>query len=227
MAPSEYTGVWKLLYEWQTLTTGVLALIAASLAAWPVWRQLRSLKVQSAVVARDTLVMRVAAIESRRDATRQKMRSITAEFMARLHPYDNGTEPPDINTLWAHEAEQIADGVVAILIAHQETSLDGELIDVKRKVAIQQAKTLSDCLSKIHTPDSADLEGPDWNLTKDEIAAVTDEGERAERDLEDRISAVGKSADDLDAAFRAGLEQLRSRIRRIDALVIHDKRPSD
>jgi hypothetical protein len=178
-------------------------------------------------MARETLVTRVTAIESRREATRQKMRSITAEFMARLHPYDHGEEPPDINTEWAHAAEQIADGVVAVLIAHQETSLDGESIDAKRKAAIQQAKRLSDCLSKIHTPYSADLEGPDWNLTTDEIAAVREDGARAEKNLQDYISIVGKSADDLDAAFRVGLDQLRSRIRRIDALVTRDKRPSD
>jgi hypothetical protein len=222
--PSEYAGAWKLLYDWQTLITGVMALVAAGVAAWLVWRQIRSLEVQSAVMGRETLVMRVAAIESRREITRQKMSSITTEFMARLHPYEDGGEPPDINTEWAHEAEQIANGVVAVLIAHQDTSLDGESIDAKRKATIQQAKMLSDCLSKIHTPYSADLEDPDWNLTTDEITAVKEDGARAEKNLEDHISVVSKSAGDLDAAFRAGLNQLRSRIRRIDALVTHDKR---
>jgi hypothetical protein len=223
--PSEYAEAWKLLYDWQTLITGVMALVAAGIGAWLVWRQIRSLEVQSAVMTRETLVMRVAATESRREVTRQKMRSITAEFTARL--YDEGEVPPDINPYWAHEAEQITNGVVADLITHQETSLDGESIDAKRKAAIQQARMLSDCLSKIHIPYSADLEGPDWHLTTDEIAAVTEDGARAEKNLEDHISVVSKSADDLDGAFRAGLNQLRSRIRRIDALVIHDKCSSD
>jgi hypothetical protein len=227
--PSEYAGAWRLLYDWQTLITGVMALVAAGVAAWLVWRQIRSLEVQSAVMARETLVMRVAAIESRREITHQKMSSITTEFMARLHPYpyDHGEEPPDINTEWAHGAEQITDGVVAALIAHQETSLDGESIDAKRKATIRQAEMLSDCLSKIHTPYSADLEDPDWNLTTDEITAVKEDGARAEKKLEDHISVVSKSAGDLDAAFKAGLDQLRSRIRRFDALVTHDKRLSD
>jgi hypothetical protein len=169
------------------------------------------------MMERTTLDMRVAAIVSRRDATSQKMKSITAEFMARLHPNDDGEGPRDINTEWAFQAEQIVNGVVALLIAHQETSLDGELIDARRKVAIQQAETLSDCLSKFHIPYSG----------QDESAAVMEDGNRAESNLENCISALGKSADDLDAAFGAGLEQLRSRIRRIDALIIRDKRPSD
>ena len=224
MTPSEYAGAWKLLYDWQTLITGILALIAAGLAAWPVWRQLTSLKLQSAVMQRDTLVLRLGALESRRDATRHKMRSITAEFIPQLHPNHDSKGPPNINPHWAFEAEQITDGVIATLTGHQETSFDGELIDAQRKAAIQQAKVLSDCLREIHTPCSADLEGPDWNLTKDEITAKEEDAARAERNLEDRISAVRKSADDLDAAFEAGLDQLRTRIRRIDALVVHDKR---
>ncbi len=224
---ADYTGTWKLLYDWQTLITGVLALVAAIVAAWPVWRQLRSLKVQSAVMQRETLVMRITSIEARRAETRQKMRRITTEFMARLHPYDDGEGPPDINLVWAFEAEKSADEAVAMLTAHQETSLDGELIDVERKAAIRQAKKLSECLSEIHTPYSSDLEGPDWNLTKNEVARVTEDAERAERNLVDRISGAGKSADDLDAAFGTSLDQLRGRIRRIDALVIHSKRQSD
>jgi hypothetical protein len=186
-------------------------------------------EVQSAVMARETLVTRVAAIELRREITCQKMSSITNEFMARLHPYANehDKEPPYIDTEWAGEGERIANGVVAVLIAHQETSFDGESIDAKRKATIQQAKMLSDCLSKIYIPYSTDLEDPEWNLTTDEITAVEEDGARAEKNLENHISSVSKSAGDLDAAFRTGLNQLRSRIRRIDALVTHDKRSSD
>ena len=191
--PSEYAGAWKLLYDWQTLITGVMALVAAGVAAWLVWRQIRSLEVQSAVMARETLVMRVAAIESMRETTRQKVSSITTEFMAPLHPYEDGGEPPDINTDWAHQAEQIANRVVAVLIAHQETSLDGEAIDAKRKATIQQVKTLSDCLCKIHTPDHADLEDTEWNLTTDENTAVNTEVAAADKHMKDKIQFYTKN----------------------------------
>ena len=32
MTPPDYTGFWKLLYDWQTIIAGVLALIAGFLA---------------------------------------------------------------------------------------------------------------------------------------------------------------------------------------------------
>jgi hypothetical protein len=223
MAPTEYGGVWKLLYDWQTLFTGFLAVFAAYIAARPAWKQLASLKTQTAVLARDTLVARVSAMESRRQTTRREVVKITHEFTAQIYPYGGEQEKPEINHPWAFEAEKTANSVIALLTAHQETSLDGELVDAKRQNMIQQAKMLVECLSKIHIPSSADLRGPDLFLTDDQIAEVTEEGVRSEKYLEDRISHVTKSATDLDAAFEAGLEKLRSRIRQIDALVIRER----
>lgn len=65
----------EFFYAWQTLITGLLALLAAYLAGRPVWRQLTSLQIQSALMERETLTTRVAAIESRRDITLGKDRS--------------------------------------------------------------------------------------------------------------------------------------------------------
>jgi hypothetical protein len=212
-------GVGKLFYEWQTLVTGLLALLAAYIAARPVWRQITSLQIQSEVMARETLIMRVTAIESRRDATRKKIESITHEFLRAIYPYGECADP-NINTEWAFEAEKIVDTIVVALIAHQETSLDGELIDTKRSAAIEQAKELSDCLSEIHAPYSCDLHDPELNLTEEQIAAATAASPRAEGHLEECISAVRTSGAELDAAFKVTLEQLRGRIRQIDVVVV-------
>jgi hypothetical protein len=216
---ADYTGALKLLYDWQTLVTGLLALLAAIIAARPVWRQIRSLQIQSAVMARDTLLMRVAALEAQRDTTRTRITGITSDFVRRIYPYEWETEP-DINPGWAAEAEQIVNQVVTALTALQETSLDGELIDTKRRATIQQAKELSACLSEIYMPDSGILDDPELNLTEEQIAAATAAATRAEGNLEQRISAVKKGGDALDAAFQAGLERLRDRIRQIDALIV-------
>lgn len=171
------------------------------------------------MAARETFIMRVAAMELRRDKTREIMQRITTEFMARLHPipYDDGGEP-DIHPEWAFTAEQVVGRVIDTLTLHQEASFDGQLIDTKRKAAVEHCKALSESLSKIHRPHSSEQSGPDWNLTDAEWEAVRAEGKLAEKNLEDRISIVTKSRDDLDAAFETGLEQLRNRIRRIDAL---------
>jgi hypothetical protein len=220
---ADYTGAWKLLYDWQTLATGLLALLAASIAAWPVWRQIRNQQLQSAVMAREVLLMRIAAIEARRDTTRKKLDGVTSDFMRRIYPHEWVAEP-DISPEWASEAEQIVNEVLAALTANQETSFDGELIDTKRRVVIGQAKELSACLSEIHAPHSHDLDDPELNLSTEQIAAVQAAATGAEGNLEQRISAVGKSSRELDAAFEVSLERIRARIRQIDVLV-HDRSP--
>jgi hypothetical protein len=206
------------LHDWQTLVTGLLALLAAYIAARPVWRQIRSLQIQSAVTERETLTIRIDAIESRRDTTRKRIVSITSEFLRKIYPYE-GAEL-DINIEWAVQAVHLVDEVVAAFAVLQETSLDGELIDTKRRAAIQQAKQLSVCLSEVHTPYSGILDDPELNLVQEDIAAATTAAARAEANLRQRISSVIKSGDELDAAFKTTLGRLRDRIRQIDEDII-------
>jgi hypothetical protein len=219
---ADYVGSWKILYDWQTLITGALAVLAAWVAARPVWEQLKTLQVQSEVMARDTLITRVATLELRRDATKTHLTSITSDCMRGLHGYDD--DRVDIHPEWAHDAEQIVDRVIGTLISQQEASLDGELIDLRRNVTIKLVKELSGCLSAIHTPESHDLHDPELNLTEGDIAAAVAAATAAEGNLESCIAAVAKSGDDLDAAYKVGLERLRDRIRRINSLVTRGER---
>jgi len=219
-------GCW--LYEWQTLVAGLvagmLALLAAFIAAWPVWRQIRSLRIQTAMITRDNLTTRITAMESRRDTTWKRIDGITSDFMRGIYPDHDDDEDeakPNVNPGWAHETEKIVNEVVAALTAHQEASLDGELIDTKRRATIQQAKELSDCLSDIHTPFSQDLHAyPELNYTEEQIAAAETASEaaaaRAEGNLKLHFLVVRKSGTELDAAFKDSLERLRDRIRQID-----------
>jgi hypothetical protein len=216
---SEYAGVWKLLFDWQTLITGGTAIVAASIAAWPVWRQVKRLNVQSAGMARDVLARRISDIELRRNATRLATGKITTEFIADLYRGDPEGEP-DVNTEWAFQAEQTVDTVVATLTSHHESRLDDPSIESERNFFIQDARALSECLNQIHAPWSNDLEDPEWNLTNDQIADVRRQGVHAEKKLVDRLSALRTSADNLDEAFIADLERLRSRLRQLDKVVI-------
>ena len=216
--------MWAAIYEWvrdwQAFITGLLALLAAYIAARPVWRQLTSLRIQSAVMVRETLTTRVAAIKSRRDITREKIEAITRGLTSGMFVSDEDVDYPDP---WAGEAEPRVDAVVAALTAHQEASLDGELIDTKRRAVIQQAKELSGCLSDIHAPYSLDILSPDpeMGLSMEQIDAAEAQANEAaawaKGNLLQRISAVRKSGDELDLAFKTSLDRLRARIRQIDA----------
>ena len=191
-------------YDWQTLITGVLAIFAAWLAARPVWHQLEA-------AARGMLIMRTTAIDLRRETTHREVQHITDEFNAYFR-HDAEPQEEGINSEAAFSLELVVDAVASTLIGHQETSLDGEVIDTARKAVIQRAKALSACLDDIHRPNSMD----DGDLTKEQFAALVEASKRARAHLLSRISTLGKSADELDAAFETSLAELRRRIRRID-----------
>jgi hypothetical protein len=69
----ERHGIAKWLYDWQQLLSGILALIAAGIAAWLVWRQLADIRKQAVAAERqawiatdDLLTRRIAAINELR-----------------------------------------------------------------------------------------------------------------------------------------------------------------
>ena len=93
LQPVDYPAPLRLLYDWQTLAAAVLAIIAALIAAWPVWKQIKLSKVQSAVMSRDALVTRLAIMESRRNSAREKIGSATAVVVGLREPNEDEDKP--------------------------------------------------------------------------------------------------------------------------------------
>ena len=215
---ADYIEAWKLLYGWQTLITGLLALFAATVAARPGWKQLKILEVQTGVLARDALDARLAAIRAREKGVHRNLVLLTDKLMQDLFPLDDEREP-DISPDWAFDAQQAVRAAIDDLVLQQETSFDGELIDVARDAVIRKAGALLEYLATIHLPFSRDLDLPPWNYSMTQIAEARAVGKLAEGRLTHCLAAVSAARRSLEGAFAAGLERLRSRIRHLDALV--------
>lgn len=204
---SDYSGFLKWLYDWQPLITGIMALVAAYVAARPVRQQL-------SMALLDRLEARVDALESRRRQLRELIGSITSTFLSQLDIYDDGQQPDIINPHWAFNAEQKVGEAIQRLKKSLETSRDGNLIDSERAATIQKCEALSECLWAIHAPSSADFGGPDGPKL-DEQATYIEEGKCAERSLLGHIIDVSQAGGKLGEAFEAKIIQLRTRMRRI------------
>jgi hypothetical protein len=111
--PSDLTW-YALLREQGSFVAGILALLAAFIAALPMWRQLKA--------RREALVARLNALASRREVARQALAKITTDFRARIYP-DGGDGEPDINPYWAFDAEKMVGDVVATLTSQQKEAL--------------------------------------------------------------------------------------------------------
>jgi hypothetical protein len=79
--PTDYAGVWKLLYDWQTLLTGVAALVAA----WWTVRQIRSQIRQTEELATDQRRRRERAARAMLPLALSELADYAAACMTRLH----------------------------------------------------------------------------------------------------------------------------------------------
>jgi hypothetical protein len=103
-APScTYMTAICILYDFQTLITGGIAIIVAILAGIPVWRQLRDTNLQTRISHRETLATLL------RDAQRRygKVSSAMAEPLSRASDLTSDPigEPTDIVAEDAHELQ--------------------------------------------------------------------------------------------------------------------------
>ena len=203
--------------HWQTLITGLLAIFAAYLAARPGWQQLDALKLQTATLRREVLINRVNSTQRRQEKTREIIETITADFSN--HYLDAEGEPIDVDPEWAFWAEGIVDDKIEVLLAQQETSFDGQEIDVARSIVVSFAQDLSICLSTIRRPFSHELADPEWQLDEAEIAKALKAAKHAKTELGSKVWHVRDSANKLHRAYLLTLSELRTQIREIDELL--------
>lgn len=144
-----YPGLLQILYDFQTLITGAAALIAASMATAYSRRQMK-------LSTREMLIARGKALAQRRSKTSALTNDIR-DMQRHLNPWEEETVEP--SSEWAHSAEKTADLIAAALREHQDTSLDGLMIERRRKDLIDVCGTLASCLYDIHALQSVDFGG--------------------------------------------------------------------
>jgi hypothetical protein len=212
------------LKEWQTLIAGILALVVAIFALRPVWRQVAKMNIQSSIMARDVLARRLSQTEARMQENAAAVSSITSDFLRDIVIWDGRDEPHyEIDSQWAHSAEQTAFRAAQQLQQYQDSRMDTAEIDRVRGRLIAATRQLDACLDKIHRPDSTDFDDPFYEITEKQKQAIETEAESARDELPECILDVSRQGEALDLAFAVELEKLRSKIRLIDDLIVKDE----
>lgn len=217
----EYHGAIKFLYEWQSFLAGLLAIVAAILAAKPVWGQLKVLRVQTAAAARDTLNKNLQEIEERRKASEEAWQGMVSDFMRVLLPHDYAQEP-NIHPEWAWQADSFVFRVKGILSAHQGRRIDSAAVEEARKKLIDSIEKLSDCLNTINSETALDVGlYDDEGISEEDVASIIAESGVAKKELLSRIQAVRESGSNMNHAFNEEIKALLIQIRQMDDIVIN------
>jgi hypothetical protein len=202
-----------IVYDFQTLIAGMLAIGAAYYAARPVWRQLKDTNLQTKIQHRETLA---SLLREAQDRFARVSKSI-AEPMNDLGRLT--TDPAgETIAIGAHDAfaiEQRLHGELDwYLVGLKATEADEiETAKAALKVALDE---LLDTLNDVHWVEHNEQHDEDHSIPDDEWAAIIRRSKEAETSTADKSVVAQRAMRALGQAQSAWLTGLRGRIAKLD-----------
>ncbi|RYF27265.1 MAG: hypothetical protein EOO23_08070 [Comamonadaceae bacterium] len=210
---SGFISVGCIVYDFQTLLIGLVAVIVAIIAGIPVWRQLRDSNLQTRISHRETLA---ALLRDALTRFRKADESISAPLSTAYRlTHDPSGEPQEIDTENAFGLEQIVAGKLdwyLVLLAGTEH----ENIEA-RKAELQVAlETLDETLSNAHWADHNDQDDEYRSIPDAEWAQIVARCAEAKIEASRRVSEATAAYRSLKGAQDAWAQTLRTRIAKLD-----------
>lgn len=208
-----WNAIWCLVYDFQTLITGLAAIGVALVAGIPVWRQLRDTNLQTKISHRETLANLL------RDAIR-RYASVDASIreplaVASRTTFDPEGEPVAISTEDAYGVGQMLHGVLdwyLVVLANTEHP-DIETAKTVFAAALQNlAKTLDDA----HWADINYQDQDGGHISDDRWAETVARCAEAKLEAAGKIAAAEKAYGYLEKAQEAWKQSLRAQITKLD-----------
>lgn len=208
-----WAGAGTFIYNYQTLITGVLAIGAAWYAGAPVWRQLKDSNLQTRIMHRETLAIRLREAEER---SARVAKSIDDPlWQAQRVTSDPAGEPIEIGEHDAHGVEQMILGTLDWYLVTLEGTEDAPV--EAAKAALRAAlKDLTDTLSDVHWPAWNDQHGEDYSMTDEQWAEVLKRADESAKQASAKVSAAWKANWALKDAQQGTIDGLRMQIAALD-----------
>lgn len=217
--PHVCVSVWQCVYGYQTLIAGVLAIVAAGIAAWVAWGQLRRMTVQANVVISNLVKEQVGRVARSRGWLMSRVRKFDLEVRRRLDQFDtfdNGS----VNVHWAHDYSVQADQLSDELEKHREEQRLPDSVDAGVGAVLVRLRALTRALDAIHRPASTDQHDEDHSYTDEEWQKVHEDAAEAEGQVSSLAADLLSAIDAMEAAYNAELKLLRDRSQRVDKMIV-------
>lgn len=210
--PGQY-GILCGVYDFQTLLTGAAAIIVATVAGIPVWRQLKDTNLQTRISHRGTLAALLRGALRRYERV-EKSIGEALRTAARVTS-DNGSEPIRMDPHDAHHLEQMFSGVLdwyLVVLADTETVA----IEAEKTALKSSLDRLTETLSDAHWADHNDQKDEDHNIPDDEWAQILARCAAAKIEAADRVSETQAAYRRLRSAQDRWAQTLRDEIAKLD-----------
>jgi hypothetical protein len=211
-----FWGLWCVLYEFQTLITGLIAIGVAVAAAVPVWQQLRDSNLQTRISHRETLanLLRAALRRYKRvdDAIADPLRRAKE---AASDPIGEDTAI-DAEAAFYLESEfnHLLDWYLVVLMGTEHADIEGKKHALK--IALDALVTT---LGTAHWADHNDQHDEDRDVSDEDWAKVLAECAQAKIDAASKVKDVQRAYRNLATAQQTWVQSLRTRIARLDLTI--------
>lgn len=199
----------------------MLALIAATIAAIPVYKQLAKMHFQTAIMSRELLVKKVRATEARREFAKSSSERISRSVYNALGLFDFELDPEPMSADSAFGIWQDSSDLLRKLEKGQKLMSDPQNVNQKRQLLIASLDALRECLDDIHRPAHANLD--DFGLSEEQIREAELALENAEEIAQANVLRLANEfegmAKILDDEFEKTLWKIRYKIYQIDNLL--------
>lgn len=202
------------LDKWQTLITGLLALLAAFLALRPVYGQLRLMREQNSVMLRSTINDMMVSLDRDLASTHDIIHTRISRVSQDLGYFDDHGNPPSIAE-WASERESEIRAVIGELKERFFRNHDVMPIEDYKGDLILALDDLAECLDAIFTP-QWHWTHPDHEWTEDQEKEAVANAKKAEEEVRDKVRRVGVAGARLSAARESQRAVYSRRLRKID-----------
>lgn len=219
----------QFVYDYQTLITGALAIVAAYITTTPARRQLKLMALQSSIMARDVIAERLKETEDRHQSLNDEIRKVRSSWNQILPWHDE--EPLVITAPWAFETEQLARRVREVLNHDRVRLHDPQDLNDKKAAVEQSLERLEKCLNRVHLPESTNFDDPEIGLSDAQIIEEMEKAEAAATEAKEKLSdlfgSVENARRELSQKASDRILALRKRLRMIDDAIDTDAHASD
>lgn len=211
------TSVFCFVYDFQTLLTGLLAIVVAVIAGIPVWRQLRDTNLQTRISHRETLVALLRDALRRYEKVNQSLSNPLSTASRATTDFDG--EPIAIDPHGAHHLYQLFHGVLdwylVVLADTEHNSIESCKTDLKLALG-----KLTDTLHDAHWADANEQHGEDYQIPDDKWKEIITRCAQAKIEAAERVSEVNAVYRALREAHEGWAQSLRAQIAKLDLQIV-------
>lgn len=207
------TGALCVVYDFQTLLTGLLAIAFAVWGGLPVWRQLKDTNLQTRISHRETLSTLLRDALSRHAKVEESLREPLA--LADRMTRDPIGEPQEIGPVAANNLEHMFNGVLDwyLVVLKDTESAAIEERKAELKVVLDR---LVDTLNDAHWADHNEQSDEDHHYSDEVWAEILERQAAAQVEAADRIRDVRQTLAILQEAQTNLVAGIRAQIAKLD-----------